>query len=322
MPAIYTEDCISFSPVFEDISEQKLVEAEDTLAFRSHEGAAGMNIGEMFEKMDQPVNLLYLRSRRVHQAFEFSKMAFLPPPHTIATLQDLYHHNAKCSMSERKRFDEIPELHQDCEYVLDILRFCDDIFLRHPVTGEVTMHQFPYGDMPRFRLRTAHPSLASVAADRHLAGWPSGYSVGHPLDILGQTREAIEWPPLDLVCPPTKTTARRTRSPSHQQKVSPEVVLLPPPVKRARKTAMTMNRRQPATSSPISSPDLRLSRKRKTCADTDTPVPSPTKRVRTQPAEARTIAANGCSRIAGACRATRSVRAAKTKAVSRMAKVA
>ncbi|KIY64679.1 hypothetical protein CYLTODRAFT_425004 [Cylindrobasidium torrendii FP15055 ss-10] len=214
MSTIYTEDCISFSPLFGTTLFSKLIDPVDLHDARTHEAVAGMDVGEMNEKMGHPINFLHLASERIHQAFEYSEMAFLPPPHIIALLRELYLHNKNCSLSDRRRFDEIPELQQDCEYVLNILpAFRDDIFLKHPITGTVAIHKFPYGEMPRFRLRTAHSSLVSVAAYRHTAHWSSMDCDGDPIHALGQLRQAIIWPPLPSSTPSAKKAIRCPTAP-------------------------------------------------------------------------------------------------------------
>ncbi|KIY61917.1 hypothetical protein CYLTODRAFT_494981 [Cylindrobasidium torrendii FP15055 ss-10] len=323
MPAIYTEDCISFSPFFPSASAEKIVHPGHILAFRSHEGAAGMKIGEMFEKMDQPINLLHLTSKPVAQAFALSALAFRPPPNTIALLQDLYRHNANCSMADRRRFDETPELRQDCEYALRILpRFQKDIFLKHPVTGKVTIHQHPYGDLPRFRLLTAHPSLVSVAAADQVTQLPSGLWGNDPVAILASLREDMVWPPRQQSTSTKKKIIHcPTTPPSRKRKVHHEPSDSSLPLKRARKVSIPTNHPHAArasSSSPASSPDLRNSRKRKTDSDSDAPVTPPAKRVRTRLARATQPPPVTRNATAQPPRTCRPVRGAKTQAVARM----
>ncbi|KIY61050.1 hypothetical protein CYLTODRAFT_460179 [Cylindrobasidium torrendii FP15055 ss-10] len=168
MSAIYTENCISLSSFCPNTMSEQLVKSNDLLDFRTHEGAAGMDIGEMLEKMDQPINLPHLASERVARAFALAVLAFWrvrpTPSHFMISTSImpivLY------LRSERRRFDEMAELQQTCEYAPPILpEFQRDVFLKHPVTGAVTIHQHPYGDMPRFRLLTAHPSLVPWLQD-------------------------------------------------------------------------------------------------------------------------------------------------------------
>ncbi|KIY65536.1 hypothetical protein CYLTODRAFT_492234 [Cylindrobasidium torrendii FP15055 ss-10] len=197
MTVIYTEDCISLSPLFAStLSAKKLVDPGQNRIICTLEGATGLNIGEMITKMDQPINLLHLASKPVVQAFALSLLAFRPPPHTIALLQELYEHNARCPMSERRRFDEVPELRQDCEYTLQMFPgFQKDIFLKHPETGAITTHQHPYSDLPCFRLLTAHPTLVSVPAARQVTVFPWSWPVQDPLSVLSYQLTKIDWPP-------------------------------------------------------------------------------------------------------------------------------
>ncbi|KIY61692.1 hypothetical protein CYLTODRAFT_459655 [Cylindrobasidium torrendii FP15055 ss-10] len=323
MPAIYTEDCISFSPSFGTNFTHKLVESYEILAFRTHEAAAGMDIDEMCMWVDHPKNILHVASEEILRAFASSKMAFRPPPNIIALLHDLYEHNSKCPMSERRRFDEIPEL-EDCDYILQILpRFRDDIFLKHPVTGQVTMHQFPYGDMPRFRLLTANSSLVSVAAASFLCRLPSGLWINDPITLLSYLREAIIWPPRQQTTSTTKKIFHYPMTPpARKRKVQHDTLDSTPPLKRARKAPIPINHPEAAktsSSSPVSSPDLRTSRKRKTDSDSDTPVTPPAKRFRTRLARATQpppVAGKATAQLT-----CRPMRGAKTQAVARMAGV-
>lgn len=82
-----------------------------------------MDIGEMWEIVDHPMNLFHgarqfspdilcliqiiVASDQVLKELTFGQLSFRPPPSIIAILQDLYEHNAKCPMSERRRFDEV-----------------------------------------------------------------------------------------------------------------------------------------------------------------------------------------------------------------------
>lgn len=183
------------------------------------------------------------------------------------------------------------------------------------------MHQFPYGDMPHFRLLTAHPSFVAAIAARYLNCWPSRGDWEDPVYILSRTRNGIAWPPLQPAnkeithCPMTP--------PSRKRKV--QDLADSPPLKRARKVASSQATNT-TNSSPISSPDSRTSCKRKTRSDSDTPITPPAKRVRTRFAgptqRAPAIGAQAAARVASPCRAARPVRAAKIRAVARMAKVA
>ncbi|KIY65541.1 hypothetical protein CYLTODRAFT_424259 [Cylindrobasidium torrendii FP15055 ss-10] len=326
MSMLYTEACISFSLSFPNASAEHLVEPNDLLDFRSHEGAAGMNIGEMLETMDQPINLLHLTSELVIEAFAFSDLAFRPAPNAIALLQELYEHNVKRPISERRRFDEVPELQQNCEYTLQILpELQRDIFLKHPVTGAVTIHQHPYGDMPRFRLLTAHPSLVSVASARQITQLPSGIWRYDPLAILARLRQNIVWPPRQQATSATKKIIHcPTTPPSRKRKVHHQALDSSLPLKRARKTSIATNHPYAAkasSSSPISSPELRTNRKRKTDSWSDAPVTPPARRVRTRLARATQpppVAGKATAQLARTCRP---VRGAKTQAVARMAGV-
>ncbi|KIY65550.1 hypothetical protein CYLTODRAFT_492248 [Cylindrobasidium torrendii FP15055 ss-10] len=224
-------------------------------------------------------------------------------------------------MSERRRFDEVPELQQDYEYTLEIIpRFQKDIFLKHPLTGAVTIHQHPYNDMPRFRLLTAHPSLVSVAAERHLYHFTSGPRLRDPLTTLARLRDNIVWPPreyLDLYysikLPPRKRKAgKKAEDPA-------------PSSKRARKTKFPEVTKT-SLSSRETSPGSRTSRKRKTQSDANALDMVPAKRARARPARPQctpvvvsNLKAEG--KIASPCRPSRPVRAAKSQAVIRMAKV-
>ncbi|KIY61049.1 hypothetical protein CYLTODRAFT_460178 [Cylindrobasidium torrendii FP15055 ss-10] len=106
--------------------------------------------------------------------------------------------------------------------------------------------------------------------------------------------------------------------PTHKRKVQNETMDSSPPLKRARKASVAAKYPHTANASscsPVSSPDLRTNRKRKT--DSDSNCDPPAKHVHTR--SARGTQPPPAGKLARTCRP---VRGAKTQAVARMAGVA
>lgn len=189
----------------------------------------------------------------------------------------------------------------------------DDIFLKHPITGEITVHQHPYGDMPRFRMKTAHPSL--VAANTSYFLHNSGGYYDDPIHVLARVRSRIVWPPRQ---PDIKEIVDHPwQAPSREQKAYYETAFSPLLSTHERRTAIVALKALEFRM--LSSPIRRKSRKRKTHPDTSAPGNPPAKRVyagatRNHAGEVETRIFMPCSNRV----LPRRDRAAKTMAIARM----
>ncbi|KIY64246.1 hypothetical protein CYLTODRAFT_413464 [Cylindrobasidium torrendii FP15055 ss-10] len=94
------------------------------------------------------------------------KLAFRPVPSTIAVLSELFLSNIRLPFAQRRRFDSMPELH-DAPHTLEVRNrlagsdLPSGLFLKHPITSEITVHPYPHANLPPFHLRTAHPITSS-----------------------------------------------------------------------------------------------------------------------------------------------------------------
>ncbi|KIY68517.1 hypothetical protein CYLTODRAFT_421548 [Cylindrobasidium torrendii FP15055 ss-10] len=90
-------------------------------------------------------------------------MAFIPAEEDLHQMLTFFEDNCLCPVSERKRFDEVAHL-QTSVYTLGVdSYFQEDIFTRHPISGKVTRHRYPYTTLPKFTL-PVHPCIAASKA--------------------------------------------------------------------------------------------------------------------------------------------------------------
>lgn len=315
----------------------------------------GMNVGEMRQRLEHPTNIFhgaYIQSRSrgsvadIHlvlpaKAFSRATLSFRPPLHILESLWQLYQHNDKCPLSERQRFDEARSLlvaHRDtyialqlpglqnCTYTLEITpTFRDDIYLKHPVTGKIDLHQYPYGDLPRFRLRTAHVAMVAKHTARHVivADLADSY-----LDIAYEICNFcnnMAWP--RRIEPPERSIRCPTIPPSCKRKAPKDISDRAPPIKRPRDAAAALLPLPVNTPVECASfnPNPRT-RKRRTSCYSESAMTPPAKRSRTQMAVANrclptTLAGKEETMVGRPSRELRPSRAAKTLAVVRIGKV-
>lgn len=97
------------------------------------------------------------------------------------------------------------------------------VFTKHPVTGEVTIHEYPYHRLPPFELRSAHPVLVSLKSYRQLRFWNIEDMSSDMLYKLGSV--VYRWVPPDL---PQSPTHKRPSGSSRPRRV-PSSLIPPPP---------------------------------------------------------------------------------------------
>ncbi|KIY64251.1 hypothetical protein CYLTODRAFT_493267 [Cylindrobasidium torrendii FP15055 ss-10] len=175
MYAKFTEDCISTSPLFGATKKFRIVVEGEMLVIRTYGTASGMEPGEFKDRVAKdPMNQLHLQSA-THDLFDACELALRPTSSTVAVLSELYMSNTRLPPSQRRRFDNVTEL-QSAPHTLEIRKtFNADLFLKHPITGEVTIHQRPYANLPLFYPRTAHPITTSHNAFNFLVNTFSGF---------------------------------------------------------------------------------------------------------------------------------------------------
>ncbi|KIY64678.1 hypothetical protein CYLTODRAFT_457000 [Cylindrobasidium torrendii FP15055 ss-10] len=171
---IYTEDCLSTLPHFGAGQPCSLILKTDVILYRGHESASGMAPGELPASLKQPINTLHVQSG-VAEHILSNTLSFRPSESALEILYQLFQDNLQKPLEMRQRYNEVLALNSVSHVVRPVRSFKGDLFLRHPVTGNVTMHQHPYTDLPHFRLRTAHPVMTSL----------------HALGLLFFTRPAI-----------------------------------------------------------------------------------------------------------------------------------
>ncbi|KIY64618.1 hypothetical protein CYLTODRAFT_425029 [Cylindrobasidium torrendii FP15055 ss-10] len=126
----------------------------------------GLYAGEFTQFLDSALNKIQVQPI-MQSWFWRGDLAFVPCNTALCDILDLYRRNTRCDVYKRQRFDQVEVLSNAVRYTLvhRILRSLDRrLFTRHPVTGVVTEHKFPYITLPEFEL-TAHPCIAHLHAD-------------------------------------------------------------------------------------------------------------------------------------------------------------
>ncbi|KIY64249.1 hypothetical protein CYLTODRAFT_425381 [Cylindrobasidium torrendii FP15055 ss-10] len=168
----YTEDCISTSLSFGATTAYKIIGTGENRAIRTHGRLSGIGTEEFRDRIDKDsMNQLHLQPT-THHLFRTYKLALRPTPSSLTALSDLYMSNARLPPLYRRRFDDVTELH-GAPHTLEVRKGLEvDLFLKHPVTGEITVHQRPYANLPLFYPRTAHPVATNHNAFSFLvAAW-------------------------------------------------------------------------------------------------------------------------------------------------------
>ncbi|KIY68809.1 hypothetical protein CYLTODRAFT_489435 [Cylindrobasidium torrendii FP15055 ss-10] len=166
MNALHLEDQVSFDFSFDDTKVQLLHSNGDTTPLVSHQAASGLEPGEFTKRKKDAWNQLNLQ-RNLASFFGSYSMAFRPSDTVLKAILSVYQHNSVCSvLNDRLRLDETPALRLpvDCSLEVDHSEHTTPIFTKHPRTGKIARHLYPYATLPRFSLPSMDPGLLGVAA--------------------------------------------------------------------------------------------------------------------------------------------------------------
>ncbi|KIY64386.1 hypothetical protein CYLTODRAFT_493158 [Cylindrobasidium torrendii FP15055 ss-10] len=162
---LYRSEDISFSPIFYEGVEIRLCGDSQHPSVEDLECYGGLFAGDFGRLMDSPMNLIRVQPT-VKSWIRRHDIVFVPHDTTLRGILGLYSRNSGLDVYERQRFDQMPAI-SNTVYTLahGISRKLDRrLFTRHPVTGIVTEHKFPYTTLPEFQL-TAHPCIVHMHAN-------------------------------------------------------------------------------------------------------------------------------------------------------------
>ncbi|KIY64616.1 hypothetical protein CYLTODRAFT_492946 [Cylindrobasidium torrendii FP15055 ss-10] len=164
---LHRPEDISFYPSFVDRTEEvQLYEDNGHSSVEDLECYGGLYAGDFTQFLDSVMNKIQVQPI-MESWFWRGDLAFVPCNTALRNILDLYRRNSRCDVYSRQRFDQVEVLSNAVRYTLvhGIARSLDRrLFTRHPVTGIVTEHKFPYITLPEFQL-TAHPCIAHLHAN-------------------------------------------------------------------------------------------------------------------------------------------------------------
>ncbi|KIY68683.1 hypothetical protein CYLTODRAFT_489593 [Cylindrobasidium torrendii FP15055 ss-10] len=240
MDDIYTEDCLSASPDFVPSEKQNIVKPIAVAAYPSHGAACGMVISEFRHSMDGPLNQLHL-DPRLHEDFRNTSLSFCPNETSLTTLFELVRLNTGCPPAMRRHYSSIASLHTALHTVTPDPNYKETLYLRHPSTGNITSHVYPYTSLPDFRLRTAHVVFTILHAHVQTFGFPTYLTYDDTLVRIirycRSMRDSLQ-PKMALAPPNSPQTPPHSNIMlivSRKRKMGPDTQLMPI-CKRARKS--------------------------------------------------------------------------------------
>ncbi|KIY68684.1 hypothetical protein CYLTODRAFT_421431 [Cylindrobasidium torrendii FP15055 ss-10] len=132
-----------------------------------------MDHREFRNSMGEDMNVLHL-DPRLFEDFSIVGLCLRPDETCLATLLELFRYNlnANCPWATRRHYSSIPSLRTAFHVLRPNGRCKRTLYLRHPLTGTITSHAYPYSSLPRFRLRTAHPVITMLHADVQASTFP------------------------------------------------------------------------------------------------------------------------------------------------------
>ncbi|KIY64621.1 hypothetical protein CYLTODRAFT_492951 [Cylindrobasidium torrendii FP15055 ss-10] len=164
---LHRPEDLSFYPTFvENTVEVQLYEDNGHSSVEDLECYGGLYAGDFVQFIESTMNKIQVQPI-MESWFWRGDLAFVPCHTALGSILDFYRRNSRCDVYNRQRFDQVDALSNAVRYTLvhGIARSLDRrLFTRHPVTGVVTEHKFPYITLPEFEL-TAHPCIAHLHAN-------------------------------------------------------------------------------------------------------------------------------------------------------------
>ncbi|KIY66605.1 hypothetical protein CYLTODRAFT_444573 [Cylindrobasidium torrendii FP15055 ss-10] len=315
MNVAHTEDCISYDADFDDTTSYELFAKPRMVA--DLESLCGFKKGEVEEMLSGEDNKL---SMQMSAAQMYGRRAFLfrPPDDALGSLLKLYKRNSEAPRSsghpQTLRLDEEELSRRISSFSLEMNPGVQSpLFTKHPVTGEVTIHEYPYPHLPTFEMRSAHPVLVSLKSYRQLLFWNIEDLSSDMLYKVG--RVVYRWVPPNV---PQSPSLRRPLGSSRPRRAPPSSYIPPPPVlsgKRKREAANDHSMLAPSKRARLGTPVSR----RHVPSEYDAPVTRSKTMTQSSPTrDEPSSALFNSSPVAGR---TRYGRAAKDKAVEAMESV-
>ncbi|KIY65420.1 hypothetical protein CYLTODRAFT_424374 [Cylindrobasidium torrendii FP15055 ss-10] len=157
---LHRSEDISTYPEFGDIPYYSKLLSRDNLWMSVFEYSAGLHYDEFNDATDCSENHIPVQYRIADRMDTFT-FAFIPSDSALEAIKELYEHNNTSEPHCRIPFYTIQHINH-CAYTFEVLDdFTLPLYTRHPITGVVTKHIFPYPELPLFTT-TAHPCASIV----------------------------------------------------------------------------------------------------------------------------------------------------------------
>ncbi|KIY62965.1 hypothetical protein CYLTODRAFT_494269 [Cylindrobasidium torrendii FP15055 ss-10] len=167
MSVFYRSCDISTQPTFVKPVEMQLLRYNDP-SMRAFEYGAGLAHGEFQAETHCIENYVQVQPRLL----PWHGFAFVPVDSVLEEIHAMFEYNFTHAQDARVRFHCLQSL-RDTPYTFEMSGgYRDPLFTRHPVTGSVVKHTYPYPKLPLFKT-AAHPCLTLFRAF-------CLYSISHP----------------------------------------------------------------------------------------------------------------------------------------------
>ncbi|KIY63990.1 hypothetical protein CYLTODRAFT_438381 [Cylindrobasidium torrendii FP15055 ss-10] len=227
----YTEDCISITGVFGEPLGYPMYTKRNVVPLLVHEAATGTQPEDTTRMLFDRGNYLYLQrdfAPKLAERLLAKGMALVPTDDTLQHITDVYTCNSHRPMEERV-LPKIPAgdtLEYEFRVAGSYFGITPPIYLRNPLTGVVTRHQYPYPAMPPVRLRTADPLLVALRAHTLLSGLgksapgPALYALSRAIGPYSDKIPHRRCPPLPI--PPLIAAPREWWRPTSPHACAPQ----------------------------------------------------------------------------------------------------
>ncbi|KIY62973.1 hypothetical protein CYLTODRAFT_446901 [Cylindrobasidium torrendii FP15055 ss-10] len=158
MSVFYRSCDISTQPTFVKPVEMQLLWSDDP-CIPAFEYGAGLDHGEFQTETHCIENYVKVQPRLL----PWHGFAFVPVDSVLEEIYAMFEYNFSHPQHTRIRFHCLQSL-RDTPYTFEMSgNFRNPLFTRHPITGCIAKHTYPYPKLPLFKM-TAHPCLALFRA--------------------------------------------------------------------------------------------------------------------------------------------------------------
>ncbi|KIY62995.1 hypothetical protein CYLTODRAFT_426488 [Cylindrobasidium torrendii FP15055 ss-10] len=171
MTILHRSQDISTHPKFhKKLFHHKLLMLEDPW-MPIFEYSTGLHFNEFNDATDCSENHIPLQ-RHMADPIKELHFAFIPTKSVLEDMYELFERNNIAAPNCRVPFYTVQSL-ENCVCTFEVREgFTEPLYTRHPVTGIVTEHIFPYPQLPLFTT-TAHPCATIFQAHEFIYGKPS-----------------------------------------------------------------------------------------------------------------------------------------------------